>query len=181
MVRKLPLMTTLAAVLLLIGTAAPAVAQSNETAAPNGTAGTDVERIDGQTVLVETEYDEQTGMASVTIRSETLQEVAVTDAGGFWQGGEVAHRSVMVKPGETTTLKIPVTKVRGFIGVSVGTANTPVYGVPIDGFETNTLSFVDQLTSPEALATGATSMALWMVIAGLYVLWIEGGEPEVAG
>ncbi|ACV10985.1 conserved hypothetical protein [Halorhabdus utahensis DSM 12940] len=177
--RTLPLLAALAAVLVLVGTAAPVAAQSNATTAPNGTNATDVERIDSQTVLLDTGYNAQTGMASVTIRSETLQQITITDAGGFWQGGEIARRSVMVKPGETTTLKVPVTEVRGFVGVSIGTPNT-LYGAPISGMNTNTLSFVDRLTSPEALATGAGSMALWMVIAGLYVLWIEGGEPEVA-
>lgn len=174
----------LAAVLLLIGTAAPVAAQSVEISAENETtpAGNAPEtvRIDSQTTLLDSGFNSETGMAYVKIRSDTLQQITITDAGAFLQGGEIPRRSVMVKPGETTTIKIPATKVRGFVAVSVATPET-LYAVPISGFQTNTLAFIDRLTSPQALATGAVSMALWMVIAGLYVLWIEGGEPEVAG
>jgi hypothetical protein len=39
---------------------------------------------------------------------------------------------------------------------------------------------MDALTSPEALGWGALAGASWFFLAGLYVLFIEGGEPEVA-
>ena len=177
MIRRSLALAALAAVLLLIGTA-PVAAQQGNTTAPNGTA-VDSERIDATTVLVSSDYDAETDMASVTIRSERPQQITVTDAGATFQGGEIPQRSVMVKPGETTTLKIPVTEVRGWTGVTVATSQT-LYAVPISGMDTSTLAFLDNLTPRTALVWGAISMVVWMVLGGIYVLWIEGGEPEVA-
>lgn len=166
----------LLAVLLptLIGSAAAAPEVANATTTPQ-----DTERIDDNTVLIEASYNEQSGMVSVTVRSDRPQAITVTDAGALMQGGEIPQRTVAVDGGETATIKVPATEVQGWVGVSIKTDET-LYGVPITGFEANTLSFVDRLTSPQALATGAVSMAIWMVVAGVYVLWIEGGEPEVA-
>lgn len=176
MTRRLLLaMAALAAALLLIGSAAPVAAQSNGTA-PNGTAAT-TERIDANTVLVESGYDPDTGMASVTIRSDTLQQIVVTDAGAFMEGGEIARREAMVKPGETTTIKIPATETRGFVGVSISTPQT-LYAVPL---EVGTGSIFDGEASwgTVRLAGAAGFFGGLIAVVGLAYYRKRGGRREV--
>lgn len=105
---------------------APAVAQDgNATAVP-----AESEIIDENTRLISAEFDEESGEAVVTIESDALQDIVISDAGAFVQGGEVRQRTVTAKPGERTTIRMPVTKVDGYTGVSIATRQT-LYAVPI--------------------------------------------------
>jgi len=144
----------------------------NETAAPTG------EYIDTNTVLLDYEYDSEQGTVMVTLRSETYQDVEIYDAGGFWTEEDIATRTVELSPGEETTVRIAVTEQQGFVGVGIDTEET-IHSVVIE--EPNQdLSFVDRLASLEALGVGSISAFIWFVLSGIYVLYIEGGEPEVA-
>lgn len=113
--------------------AAPAAAQTNpiDTPTPTPTPETGTERIDQNTVLVDSEWRPETSEIAITIRSETLQPITVTDAGAFMQGGEVAQRTVTVSAGNETTITIPGTKYRGFVGASIATTDT-LYAEPIE-------------------------------------------------
>lgn len=116
--------------LLAMGAGAGAAAGGNNSTAANATAET-TERIDANTQLVDARFHPDTGKAWVTIRSDILQEITVTDAGAFMEGGEIARRSVTVRPGEETTISIPATKYRNFVGVSIATRET-LFAVPIE-------------------------------------------------
>jgi hypothetical protein len=108
--------------------AAPAAAQ--ETPA-NATTPEGTEQIDRNTRLISAEYDEESGEAVVTIESDTLQDVTLTDASGLLKGGETAQRTVTLRPGERTTVTIPATKSGGYVVVAIATRTT-LYGEPIE-------------------------------------------------
>ena len=134
MIRHKPLaLAALAAVVLLVGlAAAPAAAQSGGTAtATPANATTDTERIDQNTVLVESSFNSDAGTASVTLRSDTLQQITVVDGSYLMTGGEATMRTVMVRPGETTTIDLPAEQVRGHVALSIGTPET-LYGEVIE-------------------------------------------------
>lgn len=82
------------------------------------------EYIDSNTELINATYNEKTGEATVTLRSETLQTVTLTDAGGFIEGGEIEQREVTLQPGEEISVSIPATETRGQVGVSIATQET---------------------------------------------------------
>lgn len=121
-----------AAALLLIGPAA-AQAQENATQAENGTQGVpDGEQIDGNTILTSSDYDPATQTASVTIYSETLQQVTITDVSPYMDGGVMRQRTVTLKPGQERTIEIPVEPAdNGFVGLSIAT-NDKLYSVPLE-------------------------------------------------
>lgn len=169
----------LAVVLLLVGMTAPIAAQqANETTAPNGSNATETERIDAQTTLLDSGYNATTGLASVEIRSETLQEIAVTDGSYLMQGGEATTRSVMVKPGETTTIEIPAEKVRGYVSLSIGTSQT-LYGELIEVGEGSL--FTGEATWGTAQTAGAAGFAGGLLSVGLIAYWrVRGGKEEVS-
>lgn len=124
--RQARVLAVLFGILLLaggIGLIATASAQEvgvtqNETETPTG------ERIDGNTVIVDSRYNAETGRATLTIRSEELQQITLSDAGAFIQGGEISQNSVLVKAGTTQEISVSATQVRGFVGVSVATDQT---------------------------------------------------------
>jgi len=89
------------------------------------------ERIDNSTVVLDSSYSSRTGRATLTIRSERLQTVTLSDAGGFLSGGEIAQNSVILKAGSTQDITVDATKVDGYVGVSVATPTT-LYAVPIE-------------------------------------------------
>jgi len=86
----------------------------------NETTGT-VERVDRYTVIVNSSYSEQTGMATVTLESDIVQDVVISDAGAFVTGGQVERREVTLVPGDRQEVRLPVTEVEGRVGLSVAT------------------------------------------------------------
>jgi len=125
---RLALAAVLALAVLCTLGAAPASAQ--ETPA-NATTPSGAEQIDQNTRLISAEYIEESGEARITLESETLQDVTLTDASGLLQGGETAQRTVTLRPGERTTVTIPTTKANGYVVVSIATRQT-LYGEPIE-------------------------------------------------
>ena len=87
--------------LALAGGTTPAAAQENGTATPAPTG----ELIDQNTVLLNATYNSETGESIVTLKSEILQDVVLTDASGLLQGGETAMRTVTLTPGDRTTVR----------------------------------------------------------------------------
>lgn len=180
----------LVASLALVGSA-PAVAQaanSPQPTAPLGN-GTDTpessyreqtERIDGQTVIVESRYVPNASVAFITIRSESVQTVSLSDAGRFQQGGKVPVRTVALRSGETTTVELPVTEQDGYVGVAISTENTPLYAEIIQQPSGGGLDILRALGSLQAWIAGLTVAFVWMVVAGWNVLRGEDSRPEVA-
>ena len=82
------------------------------------------ERIDNNTVIVDKEYRPEEGRAILTIRSSERQTITLSDAGGFIEGGEIAQNTVRVDANSTQEIGVSVTKVQGFVGVSVATEGT---------------------------------------------------------
>jgi hypothetical protein len=89
------------------------------------------ERLDNNTVLLDKTYSQETGRLTLTIRSETVQQVTLSDAGALIDGGRIAQRSVVLKDGSVQEISIPATEVDGFVGASVAT-QTGLYGVPVE-------------------------------------------------
>lgn len=136
-------LSVVASLALLAGAVGPVAAQ----AAPNNTTDQATDqaadrvnstgvRIDENTVILKRSYNEDTGRATLKIRSETLQEIVLTDSGAFVEGGEVAQNSQLLKPGETAKISVSVTKTHGLVGVGVNTKTT-LYAVVIEDIETD--------------------------------------------
>lgn len=161
------------AVTLVMVTTAGAAAQDggNISQAPG-------EYIDQNTQLISAELDRDTGQATVQLESSDVQTIQVFDPAGYWSEGEPAHRSVRVYPGDRVNVTLPVEEMNGHYAVVVETDET-VYPVMLRE-PTQDLGFLTVLKTTEGIATGALAAFSWFVIAGVYVLWIEGGEPEVA-
>lgn len=127
-------LSLLALVVLLIASVPLAAGQEagTQTAPVNATeAPPRGEQIDENTVLVDAQFDDSDDTATVTLHSRTLQQVTITDAGAFIQGGEVPQRSATLRPDAETTISMPVTEVDGYAGVSIATSQT-LYAVPLD-------------------------------------------------
>jgi hypothetical protein len=109
---------------ILISAASAQEVNTNQTTVGNQT-GT---AIDGETVLLDSSYNAQTGTAEVTIHSQSFQKITVSDAGGFLSGGgQIETETIKMRPGQTTTIKLPVTEYGGRVGVSISTSET-LYG-----------------------------------------------------
>lgn len=145
---------------------------------PTAHSSTNGERIDGGTVLVSSEWQENESVALITLRSEIDQDVTLTDAGKFSTGGTVPERTVEIDAGETTTVEIPVTEVDGRVGVGIATRYT-LYAEIIKS-PSGGLDILRALSSLQAWIAGATIAFVWMVIAGWNVMRREDGRPEVA-
>ncbi|ACV46592.1 MULTISPECIES: hypothetical protein [Halomicrobium] len=143
------------------------------------TASPDGERIDGATVLVNSEWREAQSVALITLRSEINQTVTLTDAGAFSQGGTVPERTVEIEAGETTHIEIPVTEVSGRVGVGISTRYT-LYSEIIESGSGGGLDILRALSSLQAWLAGAAIAFVWMAIAGYNVIRRENGRPEVA-
>lgn len=143
----------------------------------NSTAATG-EYIDQNTVLENVEFDDDNEEATITLRSSSFQTITLTNAAGYWTEGPPAQREVTLAPNETAQVTIPVTAQGGRYGVVIDTETT-MYPVMLKEPDEG-LDWINLLTSFEALVTGAGSAFSWFVISGVYVLYIEGGEPEVA-
>ncbi|GGN92792.1 hypothetical protein [Haloarcula pellucida] len=182
----------LVASLALVGSA-PAVAQAANQSSPQPTAPvtnttdtpdrsdtTQTERIDGQTVIVESRYVPNASVALITLRSESVQTVTLSDAGRFQQGGKVPVRSVALRGGETTTVELPVTEQDGYVGVAISTENTPLYAEIVQQPSGGGLEILRALGSLQAWIAGLTVAFVWMIVAGWNVLRGEDSRPEVA-
>jgi hypothetical protein len=103
---------------MLLSAGAAAQNGGNVTAA---TPAQEVERIDTDTVILNSSYNDQAGIATVIIESEVPQQVTVTDAGAFSVGGTVERRQVRLDPREPTKISLPVTEVNGRVGLGIET------------------------------------------------------------
>ncbi|CCQ34324.1 hypothetical protein HLRTI_001515 [Halorhabdus tiamatea SARL4B] len=176
MIRHTTLTLAVLAAVLLVGLTGPVAAQQGTTT-PNATDATETERIDAQTTLLDSRYNATTGMAYVEIQSDALQEIAVTDGSYLMQGGEATTRSVMVKPGETTTIEIPADMVRGYVSLSIGTSQT-LYGELIETGQGSL--FTGEATWGTAQAAGAAGFAGGLSIVVVLAYWrVRGGKQEV--
>jgi hypothetical protein len=79
------------------------------------------ERIDNNTVIIDSYYDAESGRAILEIRSDKLQYITLSDAGAFIDGGEISQNTVPIKAGDTQEVSVAATQVQGFVGVSVST------------------------------------------------------------
>ncbi|MHB9288121.1 hypothetical protein ACKVMT_13910 [Halobacteriales archaeon Cl-PHB] len=135
----------------------------------------DRERIDENTVLLASSYDPQTGEATVSLRSSTLQQITLSDAGAFIEGGVVQQRSVTAKPGETLRVSMPVTKANEYVGVTVATRST-VYAEPI---EVPNQLFSGDPTWGSVRIAGLGSLA-GAVVALVFAAWRRKGGGRAA-
>lgn len=115
----------LGSLLILLAGGASAQAAANQSAdqAVNESVET-VERIDRNTVILESDYSEKSGVATVTLESDRVQRVTLSDAGAFVTGGQVNQKTTVLKPDEPTTVRLDVTEVDGRVGVSISTSKT---------------------------------------------------------
>jgi len=129
------LLTALVVVSLATGGAVAQESNTTNASAPAADTG-DYEQIDNATYLVGSSVDLDTETASITLYSEIPQEVTISDAGAFVEGGEVPQRTVYLKPGEKTTVEMPITVAdqqlgQQYAGVSITTAKT-LYAEPLE-------------------------------------------------
>ena len=118
-------------VVMLTSAAAPSLAQ--EQPGPSvevETSNEDVEReacetIDANTQVCESEMDGST--AELIIYSDRTQRLTFTDAGGFFEGGEIFRDTQTVREGQNK-VRVPLTVVDGNAAVSIDTGTT-LYGI----------------------------------------------------
>jgi len=177
--RLTALLTVTLAALLLIGSAAPVAAQQNTTATPNGNASSasPTERIDANTVLLDSGYNASSGIAYVEIRSSTLQQVTIVDGSYMMLGGEATTRTQTLRPNESTIIELPVKKVEGYVSLSIGTPNT-LYGELI---QTDGSIFGGSASWSTVQVAGATGFAGGFVaILLVSYLQVRGLRSEVS-
>ena len=87
------------------------------------------EAIDSITVLCSAELDGE--YAELVLKSDRDQRVTVTDAGGIMEPGPINRQRFTLRENEENTVRIRITQVDGFAGVSVDTGRV-LYGVPIE-------------------------------------------------
>lgn len=151
------------------------------TARPQPTAQNETtERIDANTVLVDSRYQPNESVAFITIRSEASQAITLVDAGSFLEGGKPPSRTVAVHGGLTTTIKLPVTERDGYVGVSISTEETPVYAEILERPTDGGLEILRTLSTLGAWGAGILVAFVWMVLAGISVMRGEDSRPEVA-
>jgi len=114
---------------VFVGGASAAQPQGGNTTAGNATGETI--QIDQHTTVLDSSYDDDTGIATVTVRSETLQRITLTDGGALLEGGEIAQNTVTVEPSDTVDIQVQATQVRDQVAVSIATDQT-LYGLPIE-------------------------------------------------
>lgn len=107
-------------------------AQDATSELPENESYPNAERIDENTILVDYEYHPDRGSASVKIWSERPQEITVLDGSYLMRGTEMQFVEKNVIPREITTITVPAEEVNGYVMLSVGTARTAGYGVPIE-------------------------------------------------
>lgn len=166
----------------LLAVAAIAVVPVGTVAAQNATA-TDTpdasrsERIDQNTRLVSAEYNADTGEAVITLESDSLQDVVITDAGDFMAGGVVDQRTVQFRPDERATIRMPVTKHEGYVGISITTRTGTLYAVPMKARGTGTNPF-SQVAPTLAWLGGAGTVMTMTGYAAVRTRRSDPDEPE---
>lgn len=167
------LLLALVALALFTGPAAGQPDPSDPFAPLNGTNTTDstayqnAETIDNNTVLLASNYDSEAGTVTVTLRSDVLQDVTISDSGAFVEGGVVEQRKQTLRPDKVTRIEIPVTRTSdGFVGVSISTRDT-LYAEPID--VSNPL-IPGPWTARDAQLVGLTVGLTTVVIAGISIV-----------
>jgi hypothetical protein len=134
------------------------------------------EQIDKNTRLVDSSYSQETGEMTVTVHSESLQELVFSDAGAFAEGGVVEQRKLTVRPDETVTITMPATRTdRGYVGVSIATRNV-LYAEPIEA--SANLNPWRRVPPMAGWVGGATAIALSVVVGGVWVRRRQIDEPE---
>jgi hypothetical protein len=142
--------------------AAPAAAQTNETDVPEWFDESELEQcqepqaVDSSTVICSSTLTDDGQYAELVIRSDETQRITLTDAGGFMAGGEINRQTFTVRADEPNTLRLRVTTVDGFAGVSVDTGSV-LYAVPLDRSTT--------LIGPPWSASDAQLAALFAAIS----------------
>lgn len=133
------------------------------------------EAIDQNTVLCSASLDGDT--ATLVLRSDRLQSVTITDAGGVFAGGEVQRTTHQLRADEPNTIRIPVTRHRNMAGVTIDTGST-LYAVPFD--ETSTLIGPPWSASDVQLGAifAAISTALCSSVVVLRSVYGRVDEPE---
>lgn len=118
----------LLALLFFVATAAPAAAQADAT--NESEVCVDAEQVDPTLELCNAEFDD--GDAVLTFRSQIPQEVTLSDAGKFSEGGDVPQRDVRLRPNGTQTVRFPVTKTdSGKAGVGIS-SDRALYSVVLE-------------------------------------------------
>ena len=87
------------------------------------------EAIDSSTVLCSAEVKGE--YAELVLRSDLDQRITVTDAGGIMEPGPINRQRYTLREDEENTVRIKITQVDGFAGVSVDTGRV-LYAVPIE-------------------------------------------------
>lgn len=82
------------------------------------------DRIDEETRICGSDYDEDRGVAWVVIESDRPQTVVVSDAGSFMAGGQVPQTRVRVTPDERVNISVPYQRYEGVLALSVSTRST---------------------------------------------------------
>jgi hypothetical protein len=82
------------------------------------------DRIDEETRICGSDYDEDRGVAWVVIESDRPQTVVVSDAGSFMAGGQVPQTRVRVPPNERVNISVPYQRYEGVLALSVSTRGT---------------------------------------------------------
>ena len=186
---RYPLFAALVVLSLVLVASAPAAAQSVGTptaSTPTGPQPTanDTEAIDNQTTIIssrlETENNQTT--AYITLRSDIVQTVTLSDATAFRAGGEVPVRTIVLGAGETATVEIPIRYGEGWVGVSISTENTALYAEVLQrsGGTSGGLDALRAVAPLTAWILGILIAFVWMTIAGWSVLRSEDKRPEVA-
>jgi hypothetical protein len=172
--RALLVMVMLVGVVAIVP-AAVAGQTATDTLTPG--AGANPEQIDENTRLVSATYDKETGQAVVIIESDSLQDVVISDAGAFMEGGIVEQRTVTLKPGERATVRMPVTKVKGYVGVSIATRSGALYAVPMEIPARGTNPFTQVGPIPAWIGGAGTGLGM-TVFAAYRVSGKDPDEPE---
>lgn len=169
------------AVLLVVastatGAAATTPAQPTTTTEANRTqSDARGERIDGTLALVSSSYDGD-GTATLTFAVDEPTAVTLSDAGDFVDGGRI-HRETFVLDEGTHTVTFDVTESeRGYVGVSIATQEVLYAEV----LRSPSLSPFSGASGTLGWFGGATILGLMGVLAGLYKVKNEGGEPVEA-
>lgn len=90
--------------------------QENTTTTP-----TPGERINQNVVLLESSYNADTGEGTFRFRVSRPVSLTLTDAGEFWEGGEMDNQQTFVFEEGTHTVTVPLTEVEGAVGATITT------------------------------------------------------------
>lgn len=163
---------------------APVAAQENATDTGTGLEAEDLTgdectvHIDQHVSLCSAEYRD--GEVVLELRSDRPETITVTDAGGIMNGGEILRKDYVLRSDRRSTVRMPVTKANGFVGVTIDTGRT-LYGVPLETSSTligGPWDYAD--TQAAALGGGIGSAAIVLLLTLRTIYGREGGIERVA-